>query len=330
MPIEDEKTVKGGAKVEETFQSQPLTGTDPSVFVQPPAPPEAGVEGPAAAPEDQGLPQSLAGAFGSTGSSDLFGFQAAGWANWQQATVDVLSWIAGNTRLITPSGHISNRLVQDIGAVATRFAGQPDLGMGLIRDIVDSNQYVGEQFVAPPPDAETTGSLFDPWAGISFGGGGGGVAPVYIPPDRRLVEDMVRGALVVRLGRADQGRLQFLTDQFMADHRAAWESPESGMDPRASMIEAIRNQSDYKRIHRLRPDAVDEEKWVSDRFSLGIRAGLSPEEAEQFSINMAQIGGSTEDAQRAGQVQTFAAGRKTQELRGQFLAGARSMFRRVR
>lgn len=149
-------------------------------------------------------------------------------------------------------------------------------------------------------------SLEDIFNSLTSGGGGfSAPEPVYTPPDRREVRDQVRGILVALVGTADNQRLERLTDKYMSAHKRAWENPEIGLEPRMDVYEDIRKSADYKNIHKLRPDTVEEADWVGTRTYLGERYGLSANRAQSFGINQAVAGtaqGDLEDAAAMYQV----------------------------
>ena len=186
--------------------------------------------------------------------------------------------------------------------------------------------------LAPGGPTETGISFEDALA--SIGGGGGGFSypePVYEPPDRREVEDQVRGILAALVGVANNDRLQRLTDKYMAAHKRAWENPQIGLEPRMDVYEDIRNSKDYQNIHKLRPDTVEEADWVSQRVFLGERYGLSATAAQTFGINQAIAGtsqGNIEDA--ASMFQTQRSGRLQGSILDRVRENTTSMFRNVR
>ena len=158
---------------------------------------------------------------------------------------------------------------------------------------------------------DTTGSGFgDFGVGASGGGGGGGrgggaIGPVYRAPDRRTIEDQVTGQVTNLLGRANDDFIQEFTNLFMKEDRRNFDSPDKQIDAGTSVIEAIRNTEEYKTIHKLRPDSVDERTWISRRRSLGESGGLAESALEDFGIDQATIGGRVSQTAEAGAVRQF-------------------------
>jgi len=150
--------------------------------------------------------------------------------------------------------------------------------------------------------------LAEMFGGGGGGGGGGGAAPVFTPPDRGLVEDYVKSRLVALVGRADEGRIKILTDLYLKDAKAAFGG--ASVEPKQSITEKIRSFDDYKRIHKYRPDAADEDTWISGQMSQLMNAGMQAGEAEKLAIDFAQTGvaqaeaGEMSEARRIGQQPT--------------------------
>jgi len=173
------------------------------------------------------------------------------------------------------------------------------------------------------------GGLVD-WG--SYGSSGSGVAaPVYVPPDRRNVEDMIRGQMARLLGRADEASLQKYTDLYMLKHREfTFDNPASGLDPSAEITEQIRKRSDFKRIHELRPDFVNEDEWVTMRQQYGVQAGLTANQAEQFAINQATVGTAAPSLSAAAATTGFVQGNETPEFVQRAKNAAGRLFQGVR
>lgn len=164
------------------------------------------------------------------------------------------------------------------------------------------------------------------------GGGGGFTGPVYEAPDRRVVEDYVRGVSVSLLGGIpDEGYIQQFTDLYMKDHRRNFDTPDREIDPAQSVIEAFRQTKEYQTIHRLRPDSEDERSWVAARRAAAQQGGLQQDLQEDFAIQQATIGGDLEDTRRAASFQQLqTTGKAPTLLEGQFREVAKSIFQQVR
>lgn len=143
-----------------------------------------------------------------------------------------------------------------------------------------------------------------------FGGGGGGgggsraVGPVYVPPDRRAVEEMVRGQLISKLGKIDAAYVDNITDAYMRDHKRAWEG--ESIDPNMTVLEEVRNTEDYKKIHQLRPDSIDENSWVSSQEAAFLQGGGRVSASQDRARDLAAAG-ATPDARNA-QLSEFSQG----------------------
>ena len=168
---------------------------------------------------------------------------------------------------------------------------------------------------------------------LLFGGGGGGgggfAGPEYRAPDKRVVEDFVKGSLISLVGTIPEQYVGTFTELFMRDHRKNFDSLDREIDPQQSVTEAIRRTQEYKTVHQLRPQGEDERDWVSQRRQQGERGGLQTD-LDQFAINQATVGGDLGDVERAGATQQFQkSGKMPTLLDNQFRSIAESMMSRV-
>jgi hypothetical protein len=84
----------------------------------------------------------------------------------------------------------------------------------------------------------------------------------------------------------------------------------------ASVVAKIREGADYKTIHKLRPESMDEYEWVSSRQGALQRAGVTPATAERLGVVGAQLGASLQDVTQAGSVAAFSqSGKELDELK---------------
>lgn len=186
--------------------------------------------------------------------------------------------------------------------------------------------------LTPPYAGQTTGdgeAAFDPYAPV---GGGGFAGPVYRAPDRRVVEDFVKGGLISLVGfLPDQLKIDQLVDVYLRDHRRNFDSPEQEIDPSQSILQAIRQSNEYKTIHQLRPDTVDERSWISDRRAAAAQGGLNLGEQEDFAIVQATAGGDVADVREAAAfTQLSRSGQAPDFLNGLVRSVANNMFLGVR
>ena len=140
---------------------------------------------------------------------------------------------------------------------------------------------------------------------------GGAAAAVYVAPDRGLVEQAIQATLVALVGTSSQARVGLLADLFVGEHRRSFDSRKAvQIDPMDSVMERIRGFAEYKSIHALRPESMNEMTWVSDRRGALLRAGVTPQAAEELAIEQATVGATEAEAARAGEVATFAGTRQ--------------------
>lgn len=173
--------------------------------------------------------------------------------------------------------------------------------MNFMKDTVDfAKEFPGWRF----PEEEQGIDLADALAqlaGALGGRGGGRVAPEYRPPDRRVVEDMVRDKMSLLIGQKNESTVQRLADVFMSDHRLNWEG-KTDRDPTQSVTEEIRKLSEYKRIHALRPDTVDETEWFTAQLA-GVRSlGVTPSKEAARAADQAATGTAAARAQEAASI----------------------------
>lgn len=179
-----------------------------------------------------------------------------------------------------------------------------------------------------PEDSDLIGDDF--WGGFGGGGGGGFAGPVYRAPDRRVIEDYVKGTLVSLVGTVPDHLVGPAVEKFMQDHKRNFNSETQEIDPQASVEELIRSTQEYKTIHALRPESEDERQWIGQRASEAQRGGLDTSQIESFAINQAATGGDLPDVARAaGVAQLQRSGQAPSILDNQFRQVAQDMFRGV-
>ena len=156
----------------------------------------------------------------------------------------------------------------------------------------ESDTYLPDGQVAQP-------DLFGDQPGGGGGGGGGGASgPTYIGPMRSVVEDTVKSMLTSLTGSENESLVQSLSDVYEKAHKAQWDVRRSGgtdIDPNQTVLDAIRGQEDYKRIHKLRPESQSETKWIADRVSRLTQLGVSAQDADDRAVWLAQTGTNLND-----------------------------------
>jgi hypothetical protein len=132
-------------------------------------------------------------------------------------------------------------------------------------------------------------------------GGGGGRR--YEKPDRGLVEDSVRGALIALTGKSDPARVAQLTDLYLRDDKRRFSGAD--VDPSQSIREMIRSYPDYQRIHQLRPESIDETEWIPTQVAQLMSAGVRPSAIDERAIVQAQVGVSAARGQESAFISEF-------------------------
>jgi hypothetical protein len=131
------------------------------------------------------------------------------------------------------------------------------------------------------------------WGQPGGGGGGGARGPVYVSPMREVIEDTVKSMLNTLTGDEAEDLVQKYSDMYGAAHRQAWDIARSGgetIDPNQVVLEAIREQDDYKRIHTLRPESASESRWIPDQVARLRQLGMGAEDADERAVWLAQTG----------------------------------------
>lgn len=231
-----------------------------------------------------------------------------------------LSHVARNPNLTDAHRADLTRIIQDY-----------DGGLLQLNNLV--KRYIESATNAPPPDL---GGGFEPEISLGGGGGGGGgrgfTGPTYRAPDRRVVEDYVKGTMISLLGAIDETLLGQAVSVYMNDHRRNFDNPQQEIDPTMSVVEHIRNTEDYQQIHSQRPDSEDERQWVGKRLRAAEQGGLDVDEREGFARVQAAVGGRESDVVRAAAVQQTASSGSTRGtvLEDKVKQAASAIFQGVR
>lgn len=185
------------------------------------------------------------------------------------------------------------------------------------------------------PDSDEL-SLEDLFGDLLSGGSGSGrgrgsIGPIYRAPDKREVEDFVKGALVSLTGAVDDTLVADGVALYMRDHRRNFDSPSAEINPAQSVMEFIRKTPSYQEIHALRPETEDERSWISNRRQAAAAGGLNLGLQDDFAITQASIGGDlpdVKDAAAVAQVQASGSARGT-PIEDKIRGAASALFRNV-
>ena len=137
------------------------------------------------------------------------------------------------------------------------------------------------------------------WSLNPTGGGGGGrgvAGPTYQAPDSATVRENMKAYVVAVTGTADKDLIERATNEYLAKDKARFQASDApqDIDPLQAAYGVVRNSAQYKTIHTLRPDSVDEMEWVVDRQAKLRQLGLSGQSAERLGIKQAQAGATDE------------------------------------
>ena len=199
-----------------------------------------------------------------------------------------------------PSGDGSDIFGYDRDEVLQSAADNEGLDITVFRDAIlldaaeqyFNNQSSNFQYESPigPPERPPVNFFTDPAGGGS--GSGGRAGPEYVAPDRRVIEEWVGDKLIILTG-AKQPELQEIVDAYLSADRQAFEG--KSIDPAAEATAKIRGLAEYKRIHTLRPDAAQEDTWVSSRQNRLTQLGVGAADAAERGILLAATGANTVD-----------------------------------
>lgn len=206
-----------------------------------------------------------------------------------------------------------------VGLLIDSFRGAEDItdvGFGLINGITNrlglSSDQVLNAMAQANANAQGNDPLFDfllrqlqgGRGGRGRRGGGGRAAPVFVGSVRADIEEQMRMYLISMVGQADDGRIKQLADLVQNIERHNFDNPAEPRSIDSEVRTVVRNYDDYKRIHELRPDNVDEAQWISSQAGALLRAGLDPQFVDQRAIQAAQVGASQDDVASFANVAT--------------------------
>ena len=204
-----------------------------------------------------------------------------------------------------------------------------------------------------PPEG---GVGFDTGVGDGSSGSGSGsrgsrgsgatlAGPIYVAPDRRAIVDLVTGQLISLLGGLPENMVDTFVDLYLKDDRLDFENKVAAqaasrlgssvqvaqqVDPTESVLTAIRNTLEYRTIHELRPDSMDERTWISNRRTAGEQGGLTVGRLEDFAITQATVGGDIADVREAAGFQQLAfSGQAPDAIQRKIAIAAQGLFQAV-
>lgn len=149
----------------------------------------------------------------------------------------------------------------------------------------------------------------DPSSGGSGRGRSGGTAaaPVYLAPNREEVAEQLKSYVVATTGKNNADVLKDAVDAYMKADKAAWDMQVSGKggeqpSPFMAAKNVVRATDEYKTIHYLRPDSVDEMDWVTGTQGKLRQLGISAARSEELGIQQASVGATDRDLVGASEV----------------------------
>lgn len=139
-------------------------------------------------------------------------------------------------------------------------------------------------------------------------GRGSGAAPaVYRAPDADSVREQIKMYVVATTGTANQGLIDRALSEYMSGDKEAFDRSVADkgdqIDPFNRVKDVVRGSAEYKQIHQLRPESVDELDWVTSRQGKLYSLGLSAERAEALGVKQATVGANDEALIGAAEMQ---------------------------
>lgn len=164
------------------------------------------------------------------------------------------------------------------------------------------------------------------------GGRGGGAAATYVRPDEKAVLEQVKSYVVATTGTADQDVIDSAIAAYMkADKQSFEQRDKQQIDPWTQMQGTVRQTKQYKAIHQLRPDSVDEMDWVTGMQGKLRQLGLSAQRAEELGMAQAQAGATDQALMQAANIQSVSGtGLMLQQQREQLKRSASAVARLIR
>ncbi len=139
------------------------------------------------------------------------------------------------------------------------------------------------------------------------GGGAGRLAPAYVKPDARLVQEAVKNYVVATTGRVYQDLIDKGVGTYMSEHRRGFDLRDSEqVDPLQSVKELVRADQRYITAQSLRPENVDETVWIPQKQQELLQRGVAAPRVEELGIQLATVGASGAALQSAAESQVFA------------------------
>ncbi len=133
------------------------------------------------------------------------------------------------------------------------------------------------------------------------GGGGGRAGPVYKAPDEATVREGLALYVSTVVGQGDDATLNEAVRIFMSSSKANFNSKGKTIDATTAAKNYVRSTAAYKDIHELRPENMDELRWVTSTQGQLRKLGVSGQNAEQLGIELARAAASGEGIQKAGE-----------------------------
>ena len=138
-----------------------------------------------------------------------------------------------------------------------------------------------------------------------LGGPGGGrrgaVGPTYVRPDEATVREGLGLYVSTVVGEDNGDILNEAVRLYFKGHRANFDNKGQQIDATTAAKEYVRGTAAYKDIHELRPDNMDELRWVTSTQGQLRKLGVNPGRTEKLGIELARTAASEQAVQKAGE-----------------------------
>jgi len=152
----------------------------------------------------------------------------------------------------------------------------------------------------------------------------------YQGVDDREVDDAIGQLMMNMIGNKDTARIKMLREAYKSAHRKNYDQPGQYTSPAEEVKEVIRGYSEYKTIHKLRPDDIEDDQWLPSYRGALANAGLHQADVGAASIDLATAGASGDAVAGNAEGRQTVAGRRSVALVDRFRDAASAAGRLVR
>ena len=199
-----------------------------------------------------------------------------------------------------------NTFVNGLGSDYQGYFGSVDSEIGVQKAIQSINNYWNNpgqtgDGTGQDPNEFNIDDFLASLLGPLGGGGGGRVGPTYVKPDEATVGEGLGLYVSTVVGEENGDILAEAISIYMKSHRANFDNKGQQIDATTAAKEYVRGTAAYKDIHELRPENMDELRWVTTTQGQLRKLGVNPGRTEKLGIELARIAASEQSVQKAGE-----------------------------